>query len=238
MNATVSPFHRPGPFMLPAGPAGAVRLATAYVALLNHRAGIAALGEAVDRPPYKAPPKAPVLGIKPRNCFVGQGEAIVVPAGVDELQMAPTLGIVIGRTARGVSESAAWDFIAGYTVCNDVSLPHPSHYRPAMRWRCRDTFLPVGPLLTATARVRQPDALEMIMSVDGREVFRASTGGMQRPTARLLAEVSAFMTLAAGDLLMLGTPHGAPRARVGQRVAIAIDGLGSLSNPLRAEGTA
>lgn len=222
--------------MLPAAAAGAVRIGTAYVALMNHRASIAALGEAVDQPPYKAPPKAPVLGIKPCNCFVGEGQTIVVPAGVDELQMGPTLGIVIARTACRVSESAAWDFIAGYTVCNDVSLPVASHYRPGLRWRCRDTFLPLGPMLTATDQVRQPDALDMVISVDGREVFSASTGGMQRPTARLLAEVSAFMTLAAGDLLMLGTPHGAPRARVGQRVAIAIDGVGTLSNRLQAEG--
>ncbi|MEO7851149.1 MAG: fumarylacetoacetate hydrolase family protein [Rubrivivax sp.] len=211
---------------------------TVYCALLNDRAALDALGDAVHQPPYKAPPRAPVLGIKPHNCFVGDGQAIVVPRGVDELQMGPSLGLVIGRSLRRVSEAEALGGLAGYTVCNDVCVPHASHYRPSLRFRCRDTFLPIGPRIVAAHPVADPDALNLVMQIDGDTVFTASTGGMQRSAARLLADVSGFMTLLAGDVLLLGTPFGAPRARVGQRVSITIEGVGTLTNPLVAEGAA
>jgi 5-oxopent-3-ene-1,2,5-tricarboxylate decarboxylase / 2-hydroxyhepta-2,4-diene-1,7-dioate isomerase len=209
---------------------------TAYGTLLNHRAALVALGEAVHEPPYKAPPKAPVLYIKPRNTFAGHGDAVVVPAGVDELEIGTTLGIVIGREACRVGEAEALSCVAGYTVCNDVSVPHASFYRPSLRFKCRDGFLPIGPWVVAARHVADPDALAVRVDIDGQRVQQTSTAGMQRPVARLIADLSAFMTLAAGDLLMLGVAAGAPRARAGQRVRIHIDGIGSLENPLVAEG--
>lgn len=209
---------------------------TVYCALLNDGATLDALGDAVHQPPYKAPPRAPVLGIKPRNCFVGDGQAIVVPRGVDELQMGPSLGLVIGRSLCRVSEAEALGGLAGYTVCNDVAVPLASHYRPGLRFRCRDTFLPIGPRIVAAQQVAEPDALSLVVQIDGHTVFNASTAGMRRSAARLLADVSSFMTLVAGDVLLLGTPFGAPSARIGQRVSITIEGVGTLTNPLVAEG--
>lgn len=213
-------------------------LRTAYGALFNHSAALAALGDAVHAAPYKAPPKAPVLYIKPRNTFAGHGDAVVVPAGVDELEIGATLGIVIGREACRVSEAEALACVAGYTVCNDLSVPHASYYRPSLRFKCGDGFLPLGPWVVASRHVAAPDALAVRVHLDGRLVQQTSTAGMQRPVARLIAEVSAFMTLAAGDLLMLGVAAGAPRARAGQRVRIDIDGIGALENPLLAEAAA
>jgi 5-oxopent-3-ene-1,2,5-tricarboxylate decarboxylase/2-hydroxyhepta-2,4-diene-1,7-dioate isomerase len=210
---------------------------TVYGTLLNHRQALAALGDAVNQPPYKAAPKAPVLYIKPRNTHVGHGAAIVVPQGVDELEIGATLGMVIGRTACRVDEADALTFVAGYTVCNDVSVPHASYYRPSMRFKCRDSFLPIGPWIVGAQHVPEPDALAIQVEIDGHTVQRSSTGGMQRSVARLIADVSEFMTLSAGDMLMLGVPFGAPRARVGQRVGISIEGIGTLENSLVAEGT-
>jgi 5-oxopent-3-ene-1,2,5-tricarboxylate decarboxylase/2-hydroxyhepta-2,4-diene-1,7-dioate isomerase len=211
---------------------------TAYGALLNHRAALAALGDAVHAAPYTAPPRAPVLYIKPRNTFVGHGDTVPVPEGVDELEVGATLGIVIGREACRVGEADALACVAGYTVCNDVSVPHASFYRPSLRFKCRDGFLPMGPWVIAARHVADPDALAVRVHLDGRLVQQTSTAGMQRPVARLIADVSAFMTLAAGDLLMLGVAAGAPRARAGQRVRIEIDGIGALENPLVADGGA
>jgi 5-oxopent-3-ene-1,2,5-tricarboxylate decarboxylase/2-hydroxyhepta-2,4-diene-1,7-dioate isomerase len=211
---------------------------TAYGALLNHRAALAALGDAVHAAPYKAPPKAPVLYIKPRNTFAGHGDAIVVPEGIDALEIGATLGIVIGREACRVGEAKALCCVAGYTVCNDVNVPHASFYRPSLRFKCRDGFLPIGPWVVAARHVAAPDALAVRVCIDGQPVQHTSTAGMQRPVARLIAEVSAFMTLAAGDLLMLGVATGAPRARAGQRVRIEIDGIGALENTLVAESAA
>ena len=213
-------------------------LHTVYGALLNHRAALQALGDAVHAPPYKAPPKAPVLYIKPRCTFAGHGDAVVVPAGVEALQIGATLGVVFGRDAGRVAETEALSCVAGYTVCNDVSVPHDSFYRPSLRFKCRDGFLPVGPWVVAARHVADPDALAVQVAIDGRVVHQTSTAGMQRPVARLIAEVSAFMTLAAGDVLMLGVAAGAPRARPGQRVRIHIESVGTLENPLVAETAA
>ncbi len=220
------------------GAAGRVAVATVYGTLLNHADALAALGDAVNLPPYKAPPKAPVLYIKPRNTHNAHGGNIVVPHGVAELEMGATLGIVIGRTACRVSEDQAPFFIAGYTVCNDVSVPHESYYRPSLRFKCRDGFMAIGPAVASAQQVPRPDALGITLSIDGSIVQRASTAGMLRPVARLIAAVTEFMTLSPGDVLMLGVPAGAPRARVGQHVSITIDGVGTLENTLVAEETA
>jgi 5-oxopent-3-ene-1,2,5-tricarboxylate decarboxylase / 2-hydroxyhepta-2,4-diene-1,7-dioate isomerase len=213
-----------------------LRRGTVYGTLLNHRDALAALGEAVHEPPYKAPPKAPILYIKPRNTWIADGDAIIVPAGVPELEIGATLGLVIGRAACRVGEAEALSFVAGYVIVNDVSVPHDSYYRPSLRFKARDTFCPIGPFVARDA-VGSPDALGIVVTIDGEVRQRASTTGLIRSAARLLAEVSEFMTLAPGDVLSVGVAAGAPRARAGQRVGIAIDGLGRLDNPLVAEGT-
>jgi 5-oxopent-3-ene-1,2,5-tricarboxylate decarboxylase / 2-hydroxyhepta-2,4-diene-1,7-dioate isomerase len=207
-------------------------IATVYGTLLNHRDALAALGDAVNQPPYQAPPKAPILYIKPRNTHIGHHDAIVVPQGVDELEMGATLGIVIGRTACRVPEADAIAVVAGYTVCNDVSVPHELYYRPSLRFKCRDGFLPIGPRIVGARHVADPDALGITVEIDGRTMQRGGTGNMVRPVARLIAAVTDFMTLSPGDVLMLGVAHGAPRARCGQRVSISIDGVGTLENHL------
>jgi len=211
------------------------RRGTVYGTLLNHHDALAALGNAVHEPPYKAAPKAPILYIKPRNTWIGSGEAIVVPAGVPELEIGATLGLVIGRAACRVSEADALNFVAGYVIVNDVSMPHDSYYRPSLRFKARDTFCPIGPFV-ARDRLGSPDALGIAVTIDGQTVQRASTAGLIRSAARLIADVSDFMTLVPGDVLSVGVAAGPPRARVGQRVGIAIDGLGRLDNPLAAEG--
>ncbi|MES1162004.1 MAG: fumarylacetoacetate hydrolase family protein [Rhizobacter sp.] len=213
------------------------RRGTVYGTLLNHADALAALGAAAHEPPYKAPPKAPVLYIKPRNSWVGPGEPIVVPDGVDALEIGATVGLVIGRAACRVSEAQALSFVAGCVIVNDVSVPHPSYYRPSLRFKVRDSFCPIGAFVPLAA-LGPLDALGIAVSVDGDCVHRAGTAGLVRPAARLLAEVSEFMTLAPGDVLMLGVAAGAPRARAGQQVSIAIDGLGRLDNPLVAEAGA
>jgi 5-oxopent-3-ene-1,2,5-tricarboxylate decarboxylase/2-hydroxyhepta-2,4-diene-1,7-dioate isomerase len=208
---------------------------TVYGALLNHRDALAALGDRVRAAPYKAPPQAPILYIKPRNTIVGHRVPVVVPADAPELEIGATLGIVIGRTASRVAESEALAHVAGYTVVNDLSIPHASFYRPSLRFKCRDGFCPIGPAVVARARVADPDALRIAVAIDGVTVQRSSTAGLLRPVPRLIADVTEFMTLFPGDVLMVGVAAGAPRARAGQRVTITIDGVGVLETPLVAQ---
>lgn len=210
---------------------------TVYGALLNHHDALAALGDAVHQPPYKAPPRAPVLYIKPRNTWVGNGDAVRVPAGVDALEIGATLGLVLGRVACRVSPAQALSLVAGYVIVVDVSVPHASFYRPSLRFKACDSFCPIGAFVPADRAV-DPDALDISVAIDGQTVHRCSTAGLVRSCAQLLADVSEFMTLSPGDVLSVGVAAGAPLARAGQRVRVAISGLGQIENPLIAEGAA
>jgi 5-oxopent-3-ene-1,2,5-tricarboxylate decarboxylase/2-hydroxyhepta-2,4-diene-1,7-dioate isomerase len=214
--------------------ASAVR-GTVYGVLLNHPDALSALGPRMHAAPYKAPPKAPVLYIKPRNTLAGDGVPVVVPADVPELEIGATLGLVIGRTASSICERDALSCVAGYTVVNDLCVPHESVYRPSLRLRCRDGFCPIGPAIVPRTLAADPDALAVEVAIDGITVQQGSTASRVRPAARLIADVTEFMTLFPGDVLMLGPAYPAPRARAGQRVTITIDGVGRLHTPLVAQ---
>jgi 5-oxopent-3-ene-1,2,5-tricarboxylate decarboxylase/2-hydroxyhepta-2,4-diene-1,7-dioate isomerase len=209
---------------------------TVYGTLLNHRSALQALGAAVNDPPYNGPPRAPVLYVKPRNTLTSDGEPVVVPAGVPELEVGACLGLVIGRMACRLSEANALEYLAGYVIVNDVSIPHLPYYRPAIRFKARDGFCPLGPRVAERWGVANPDALNMRVYVDGELRQATSTAELLRPVTRLLADVTEFMTLAPGDVLATGAAAPAPRARAGERVSIEIDGLGRLENPFVAGG--
>jgi len=199
-----------------------------YGALMNDLDTLAALGDALHQPPYKSPPRAPVLSLKPRNTLAVSGSAIAVPSGFEGFEVGASLGLVIGRTACRVAASQALAHLAGYAVVADLSLPHDSHYRPALRFKARDGSCLVGPQVAPIDAIDNPDALPISVSIDGRVVQRASTSRMQRGAAQLLADVSEFMTLRPGDVLLLGVPAGAPLARAGQHVTVEVGGLGRL----------
>lgn len=202
--------------------------------LLNFRGALAALGAAVNGPPYLAPPRAPILYVKPANTWIAHGAPIPLPAGVPELEMGATLGVVIARTACRVPADRALGFVHGYTIVNDVSEPHASVYRPAIRQRCRDGFCAIGPWVVASADLPSPDGLSMRVLVNGELRCTNTTANLIRPVAQLVADVTDFMTLNEGDVLLVGTPENAPRAGAGDRVRIEIDGIGALENAVEA----
>jgi len=202
---------------------------TVYGTLLNHRSALAALGATVNLPPYKAPPKAPVLYIKPRNTLAVDGDAVMVPAGVTELEVGASLGVVISRTACHVAAEHALDHVAGYVIVNDISVPHPDYYRPSVRYKARDGFCPLSSVVARDA-IKNPDALTIRIYIDDVLVQTVSTADLVRPIAQLLVDVTDFMTLMPGDVLAVGVAAPAPRVRAGQRVTIKIDGVGALHN--------
>lgn len=200
---------------------------TVYGVLLNHVPALASLGEAVHAAPYKAPPKAPVLYVKPRNTLAAQGSTCELPVGAPALHVGANLGIVVGRAACRVPIEQAGAFVAGYVIVNDWSVPHDSFYRPSVRFKAIDDSCVVG-VPVPSMQVGNPDALIVRVFVDGELVQRTDTGARVRPVAQLLADITDFMTLAAGDIVLLGTSHGAPLAGAGQRVVIEIEGLSRL----------
>ena len=184
-------------------------------------------------PALPAAAASPVLYIKPANTHAQDGDAILVPADVAEVQVGACLGIVFGRTATRVSAAQALDYVAGYRVVADLSEPHASYFRPALKQQCRDGFCPIGRDLTPAASVANPDALDIEVLVDGQTAQRHHRRPV-RPVARLIADVTAFMSFEPGDILLAGVPAGAPRLRAGQRYEIRIAGVGSLANRLQA----
>jgi 5-oxopent-3-ene-1,2,5-tricarboxylate decarboxylase/2-hydroxyhepta-2,4-diene-1,7-dioate isomerase len=203
---------------------------TVYGTLVNHPDTLAALGDAVHQVPYKAPPKAPVLYVKPRNTFIADGAAALLPPGVAALEAGVALAIVVGRTACRLSLAEALAAVAGYAAALDFCVPHSSFYRPSVRLRAIDRSFALGPVVDAR-EVPDPDALSTTLEIDGRTVQTGSTAGMLRSVARLLVDVTEFMTLQPGDVLLHGLQPGAPLLRAGQTVAVEIEGLPPLRLP-------
>ncbi len=209
-----------------------------YGIAFNLQGALEKLGEAVHAAPYLGPPKAPVLYIKPINTRVGSGAQVILPADVQAVRCSGALGIVIGRAASRVKESEALQYIGGYTVVNDVSVPHENFYRPAIREKCRDTFCPIGPWVVSATQVSDPNALVIKTFINDELMHEARMSALVRSIPRLIADVSAFMTLAEGDVLLAATAEDAPLAHAGDRVAIEIGGIGRLENRVVRESEA
>ncbi len=205
---------------------------TIYAAALNFEGTYAALAPAMHLAPYNAPPQAPVLYIKPPHTRITDGEPIPFPSGVEGLRAGGTLAVEIGRTARRVVEREALTFIAGYRIANDISIPENSYYRPAVKQRCRDGFCPVSTQIASSAMLTDPGALDIRITVNGVLSCVANTSSLLRSIPRLLADITEFMTLSPGDLLLVGEPPCAPLIRAGDFVRVEIDGIGSLDNPV------
>lgn len=209
---------------------------TVYGVALNSRAERASLAQAFEQAPYKAPPKAPVLFLKPPNTLARHGAEVVVPEGVEALEARAALAVVIGRPACRVSIEEALAFVDGYALALDFQTPGADYYRPAVRQSCRDGFLPIGPWITPASAIDDPNALEIIVEVDGVMRQRLSMSELHKPLAQLLAEVTDFMTLAAGDVLLAALTPTPLVAAPGRRVSAKAEGLGTLCCRVVAEG--
>lgn len=208
---------------------------TVVGALLNFRGAWAAMEPAMGREPHYKPPVHPVLYIKPANTWRASGEPVVLPADVSEIEIGATLGVVMGRTASRVPAQEALEYVAGYVIVHDVTVPHTSLLRPPLKQKCRDGFCPISAVVPAV-EVGNPDDLAIRVYVNGQLRMENCTANLVRNVSRLISDVSEFMSLAPGDILLVGVPENAPHAGAGDRVAIEIDGLGRLENRLSAEG--
>jgi 5-oxopent-3-ene-1,2,5-tricarboxylate decarboxylase / 2-hydroxyhepta-2,4-diene-1,7-dioate isomerase len=203
-----------------------------YGVALNFRAEWERWESRMRSEPYRQPPVAPVLYLKPRNTWIGNGDAIPLPPEVDRIKVSGTLGVVLRRTACRLAASDALAYVAGYTIVNDVSIPHDSYYRPALRERCRDGFCAISSAMASPNMVPNPNQVEIRISVNGQACAAAGTASLIRPVERLIADVTEFLTLGPGDVLLVGEVPDAPLAGAGDRVRVDIAGLASLENPV------
>lgn len=205
---------------------------TVYGVLLNFRGELQALAPQMNEPPYKAAPRAPVLYIKPANTWSAQGAAIALPASVPQVEIGATIAMVMGQDAQEVNAGDTLKHIAGYVLMNDLSVPHASFYRPPVKYKCLDGFLGVGPACIAAQAAGDPSRFTLEVRVNGALKQSLDFANLARNAAQLLADVSDFMTLQRGDILMLGCDAGRPLARAGDRIEIAAPGFQALHNTL------
>jgi len=201
---------------------------TVYAALLNHRRSLDALGDAVAAAPYKGAPKGVVLAVKPRQSLVAPGGDLQVDDDGEPLEIYAALGVVIGSTACAVAEADALDHVAGFLVVCDCTLPRAGHFRPQIRAMARDASCALGAAVVPRSQAGDPDARALRVFVDGVLARASSTSEQVRSTARLIADVSDFMTLMPGDILLTGSAADGPRVRAGAAIAVEIDGVGRL----------
>ncbi|TFF13600.1 4-hydroxyphenylacetate isomerase [Pseudomonas sp. BCA14] len=189
---------------------------------------------AFEQAPYQNPPTKPVLFIKTPNTRNEHGGVVLHPAG-ERLQPGPALGVVIGRRASRVSLENAMAHVAGYVVVNEFSLPEDSYYRPAVKAKCRDGFCALGPQVVPRDQVTNPNQLSLKLWVNGELRQEDSTSNWVRDIPQLFAEISEFMTLHPGDVLITGTPPGRVDVLPGDKVEVEIDGVGRLVSHVQAE---
>ncbi len=182
-------------------------------------------------------PEQPALFPKFRNALVGHLGKIVRPRGVEFMHYETELAVVIGRDARRVPRAEALDVVKGYTVANDLVVRDfvINHFRPPIKPKNFDTFLPLGPFLVDKAAVPDPQALRLRTLVNGEERQSGSTANMMRSVAELIEYVTEFMTLRENDVLLTGTPKGISHLRPGDVVTCEVEGVGTLVNEVVAE---
>ena len=200
---------------------------TVFAVALNHQSQRDAWRDAFEKAPYNTPPKTAVWFIKPHNTVIRTGDPIPFPQGETVLSGA-TVALVVGKTARNVPVDEAAEYIAGYALATEVSLPEESFYRPAIKAKCRDGFCPLGEL----AALDHVDNLTIVTEINGREADHWNTADLQRNAAELLSALSEFATLSPGDAILLGTPQSRVPLQPGDRVRILAKGFPSLENPV------
>ena len=182
-------------------------------------------------------PEQPALFPKFRNALIGHRGLIVRPRGVAFMHYETELAVVIGRSARRVTAADALDYVKGYTIANDLVVRDfvINHFRPPVKPKNFDTFLPLGPLLVSPADVPDPQALGIRTYVNGELRQHGSTADMIHGVAQIIAYITEFMTLQEDDVLLTGTPKGISHVNAGDVIRCEIDGIGALQNEVVAE---
>ncbi|OGO44316.1 MAG: 2-hydroxyhepta-2,4-diene-1,7-dioate isomerase [Chloroflexi bacterium RBG_16_63_12] len=180
-------------------------------------------------------PDLPRIYLRPPSAVVGPGEAICLPPQSQKVEYAAELAVVIGKRARRVTPDEALQFVRGYTCANDVTARDLVEL-DGVRARAKsfDATCPLGPNITTGL---DPTELLITCKVNGETKQMSSTHDMLFNVPQVVAFVSSIMTLLPGDVLLMGTPAGAGVLADGDKVEVEIEGIGKLSNPVRAEGS-
>ena len=183
-----------------------------------------------------AVPTEPVLFFKATSAMCGANDPVIIPRTSEKTDWEVELGVIIGKTAKYVSEADAFDHVAGYCVINDIS-ERAFQLEGTGQWvkgKSCDTFGPTGPWLVTRDEVADPQNLNLWLEVNGERVQNGSSETMVFGVAHLVSYLSRFMTLHPGDVISTGTPPGvglgfkpARYLKAGDTMRLGIDGLGT-----------
>jgi 2-keto-4-pentenoate hydratase/2-oxohepta-3-ene-1,7-dioic acid hydratase in catechol pathway len=180
-----------------------------------------------------AAPEAPIIFLKPSTSVIGDGDYIRLPPDTNLVHHEVELAAVIGRPARDVAPADALSHVFGYTIANDVSArDQQAADGQWARAKGHDSFCPLGPWIET---VLDPSDLQLTCHVNGERRQDSRTSMLIHDLPTLIAYMSAIMTLLPGDVVITGTPAGVGPIVAGDTVTMAIEGIGVLTNPVRAK---
>ncbi|MBN1155727.1 fumarylacetoacetate hydrolase family protein [candidate division KSB1 bacterium] len=180
-------------------------------------------------------PTEPIFFAKMSSSMIPHQGRILLPDGVGRVDHEVELAVVISRQGHHIPEDRADEYIAGYTILNDVTARELQKKdmetkKPWLRSKSFDTFCPVGPYLVPSTVIPDVQNLEMILTVNGEIRQRSNTSQMIFPVRQLISYYSKFMTLEPGDIIATGTPEGISALHKGDIVRCQIEGIGTLEN--------
>ena len=193
------------------------------------------------------PPAFPYFFTKFRNSLIGPGDAIVKPKSSKQVDWEVELAVVIGKEGKNITRRRAHDYIAGYTIANDISFRDFQMKGTdglGLDWvkgKGMDAALPLGPWLVTKDEIEDPQSLRLSLKVNGVRKQGSSTRDMLIKIDELVAYASIGTTLKPGDIISTGTPEGVasatgqPYLEDGDIVEARIQGIGVLRNPVKAE---
>ncbi|THV20690.1 fumarylacetoacetate hydrolase family protein [Peteryoungia ipomoeae] len=189
-------------------------------------------------------PPEPVIFMKATSAICGPNDDVLIPRGSEKTDWEVELGVVIGKTAKYVSEADAMDYVAGYCVSHDVS-ERAFQTERAGQWtkgKSCDTFGPIGPWLVTKDEIANPHDLKMWLSVNGKMMQDGSSKTMVYGVAHVVSYLSQFMSLHPGDVISTGTPPGVGLGmkppqflKAGDVVELGIEGLGTQKQTFKAD---
>ncbi|CDX15700.1 Ureidoglycolate lyase [Mesorhizobium sp. ORS 3359] len=189
-------------------------------------------------------PPEPIIFMKASSAIVGPDDDVLIPRGSVKTDWEVELGVVIGKTAKYVSEDDALDFVAGYCVSHDVSERAFQAERQGQwtKGKSCDTFGPIGPWLVTKDEVADPQNLKMWLTVNGKTMQNGSTKTMVYGVKYLVSYLSQFMSLHPGDIISTGTPPGVGLGmkppvflKAGDVVELGIEGMGQQKQTFKAD---
>jgi acylpyruvate hydrolase len=185
-------------------------------------------------------PEVPTLFAKYRNSIIGPGETILIPRVTEQIDYEAEFAFVIGRRGHDIPRDRALDYVAGYTIVNDVSAR--DYQFVTSQWmvgKAFDTHCPMGPALVLKDEIADPHDLDISLSIAGEVLQRSNTRQLIFKIPETVEYLSQVLTLEPGDVISTGTPSGVgfarkpPRwLRPGETVRVEISGLGVLENPV------